>query len=923
MKKLLLSLTVLLATIGASAYEIGDYIFTTNAKFKVIGENAVPALAQWTGSDDADTWSTPSEPEYANSLESLDGSEGAPILTTSTPLTFGSYYVVTLKIKGVADGNSSITAGAQNEINAFITNAEPSANGVLTGTANADYFMVASSQSILNGEWAEISFSLVDTCTEATIGADPHYLNITIGRLTTGTVIAEAEVREVTQVYDTRVMDRKIDFAQQIMADANFNVGADPSELEETIETYQAMLEAGEADDQATMESLANMISEALKVYMDFSSEDLSASFTNIGITGFAKYNRGNISNEQVIGNFKFRGDNWLHSSGSEVLNKQIQGTYTNNAGSLSLYNENLTAGKYYIAGELMNAYCDKNYNYTYTLEKQVKLYVGSDSSDVHLISGKDFVKFYYVGELKEGETFDAGFWWEGHGSGTTFQVKNLEVRGFGDISAKLARQTAWNSFLTQWNAATSARNAVLAKQGNASYPWDQDSIANALAEWDPYYNAIYGVWIDADGKDLGAATNEQLTAFGDGSDQGYTPTEEEVEANSWKTKYTLVRAYQYVNNYLQAQNQPYIDLVALVAEAKAAVANPNFASLDSDDLSAAIESAETLIAGVTATKQTDEFTAEIATLQEALDAFYANGASFYEQAEITIINGDFKYKSENLTGGESATDSSKGWNSYTTNTSEYWRLGDGGKDANGEYIYESQNRAAMWRGWTGNPAGSLTQDVTVTKAGHYNFKCQAYVTGDDARIITSVRHINIVTDEVEVWNEEIEDYSTDIIEISRDTTYLSGIKLVFGSVTNNAIDSLDIWTSGETVGNYTPQWFIMGYDKETEGEEVLRFGMDGLLVRDYMTNGLYNGSYSPNAYGFGSVHVLYGGPSDKYYADEAEYIATGVEAVAAATSEAKPVAIYTLSGAQVKSYIKGINIVKYSDGSVKKILIK
>ena len=227
-----------------------------------------------------------------------------------------------------------------------------------------------------------------------------------------------------------------------------------------------------------------------------------------------------------------------------------------------------------------------------------------------------------------------------------------------------------------------------------------------------------------------------------------------------------------------------------------------------------------------------------------------------------------------------------------------------------------------MWRGWTGNPAGSLTQDITVTKAGHYTFKCQAYVTGDHQNIINSVRHINIEYGEEEVWDDELEDFVTEYPEISRDTTFVSGIKLIFGSATNEDIDSLDVWTSGTTVGNYDPQWFEMNYDKETEGEEVLRFGMDGLGVRTYMDLGLYAGQYSPNAYGFGSVTVTYGGPSEQYYKDQAEYIATGVEPVVVNKS-AKPVAIFTLSGAQVSSYVKGINIVKYDDGTIKKIYVK
>lgn len=916
MKRLLLSLTVLLATLCTSAYEVGDYIYTSDAKFKVIGNNAVPALTQWTGAGDVDTWSVSTEDGYTNCLQSLDGSEGSTILTTSTPLTFGSYYVVTLKVKGVAEVASSTTAGAQNEINAFITAGEPSATGILTGEANKDYFMVASSQTILNGEWAEISFALVDTCTDATIGAGAHYLNVTIGRLTTDTYIADAEVREVVSVYDTRIMDRKINFAQKIIADANFNEGADSGELEEVIGMYQEMLETGGADDQSEMEGLVDMLNDAMKAYMDTNSEDLSSNFANIGITGVGKYNRGGIADGQLINNFMFRGDNWLHADGADYLNKQIQGSYTNSAGSVALYNTNIPAGKYYIAGEVMNAFCDKNYAYTYTLEKNVKIFVGSDTVDCGLIKGRDFVKFYMVGEIKNGETFEAGFWWEGHDAGTAFQVKNFEVRGFGDISAKIAYQEAWNAFITQWNAATNARNSLISYKGNASYPWEQDSLQRALDAWDVYYNEILGNWIDAEGNDLGKATTEELEEWTVW--QGREEHVDDVDAD----KYQVTRGYQRARDYVEAQNAPYINLVAKIAEAKAAVANPNYSHLDASDLNAAIEEAEALVKAVTATNQGDDFNSAKDALQEVLQEFYNGGASYAEQAELAVVNPDFMFKSENVTGGESATDASGGWNSYTTNTSEYWRIGDGGKDENGEYVYESRNRAAMWRGWTGSPLGSLTQDITVTRAGHYSFKCQAYCTLDGGGQSKSVeilnggvRRINIQTEMQEVWDEDLEEYVEQEVEISRDTTYISGIRLLFGSVTENKIDSLDIWTSGEsTVAVWTPQWFILDYDKATDGEEVLRFGMSGLEAKTYNPY-----TYTPNAYGFGSVHVLYGGPSDKFYEDKA----AGIETTEVVDRQAKPVAYYSISGARTTAAQKGIVIVKYSDGSVKKIYNK
>ena len=50
----------------------------------------------------------------------------------------------------------------------------------------------------------------------------------------------------------------------------------------------------------------------------------------------------------------------------------------------------------------------------------------------------------------------------------------------------------------------------------------------------------------------------------------------------------------------------------------------------------------------------------------------------------------------------------------------------------------------------------------------------------------------------------------------------------------------------------------------------------------------------------------------------------TGIQQVAQKAQEAaKVVAIYTVSGAPVATLQKGLNIVKYADGSVKKIFVK
>ena len=248
--------------------------------------------------------------------------------------------------------------------------------------------------------------------------------------------------------------------------------------------------------------------------------------------------------------------------------------------------------------------------------------------------------------------------------------------------------------------------------------------------------------------------------------------------------------------------------------------------------------------------------------------------------SEITIVDPNFTEKTGNIAGGTTTywndATNHTGWVSYTTDSKVYFRVGDGGTNAEGEYIYDGINRASIWRGYTGNPRGSLYQEVTVTKAGHYEFTCQAYCISDDSRGMT-YRTINVRTQTDFVYNEDTDEWEEQEVEIGRDTTYYTGIYLVFGSAEAAAQDSIEIYTGvkdGTTVyADYTPWRYSIGYDKTTDGEEVLKFGLDGLNAGLNHDTGNYC-TYAPNAYGIGSVRILY------YPYDDSELIISQDETI-------------------------------------------
>ena len=574
MKKLLLSLAAVLVTSASFAYEVGEYIYTPNARYKIISTDGIGALNTWNGADDVDVWSVyTGDDATENCLESMDGGEGATLLFTSKELTYGSSYVFTMRIKGTAVTVSSNTAGAQNEINAFITNT-PSGDGIITGTANTDYFKVADTQTILNDEWTEISFSFADTLTEATIGEGTHYINITLGRLSTGTVIADAQLCEVQEVYDIRNAERKLKFAHKLLDDVNFNYldSEAKTDLEDMVEMIEELIETDAADDIAEVEGAMSSLQDAQTAYIKSVTSNLSESFSNIDITSIKKINNGEGGGSVNEGCWSTTGaaSRWGHPSGDEWINYTYPGSYALGWGQITLKpNVTFPAGKYlfmcdlYAIRYLKNKVNDGYYGEDLSVKAEgAKLFLGKDTVELDPLANRlsEAETYYIVASIGEGEEFSCGSWFPGFDpNGGTFRIGHAAVYSFGDIAAILERQKIWENFLTQWNAVIGARNNVVTKMGDTeNYPWEQDSLKNAYDTWNPYYQAVIDAgWINENLTDPGmdVVSNETLEEW-----TRYQGVELYNEEGT-QLDYQLVRNFQWANNYVTAQNQPVADL--------------------------------------------------------------------------------------------------------------------------------------------------------------------------------------------------------------------------------------------------------------------------------------------------------------------------------------------------------------------------
>ncbi len=626
-RKLLTTICFFVALMNAQAqYSVGDDIYTATKRFRV---SKVIDLVQpgpsWNNysSEIYSPYTAQTEDEY-DGIQSTNSDEGA-FISTAVPLEYGANYVLTFKIMETESGTSSTNQTALNYVNAWTASYDQ--KGDMVGTANIDFQQVASSFSFVANEFVEVSWAFVDTLS-VNAESDGGFLNIVFGRISTESVIAtNMQLVQVVEVFDIRIAQKSLDLAKRIVADPNFDVeeAADEKEwLLTDIEVFEEAILSGYLDDESTATEYMKALDESVMSYISQSTTDLGLeSFFQYvtDITAAPKKNRGDIALNSQVGGFMFRGYNWSHGSGSEYWSKGIQGSYSDDAGSVALYNTAFPPGKYYIAAKMRNAAYLKGYVRQYDRENEVKVFVGSDTISCGMIKGERFEKFYFVGEIKEGETFEAGFWYPGYSSGNIFDICDFEIRGFGEIASQLARNQAWQAFKAQWNAVVSARNDVLLKIGEKTLPWAQDSLQNALTQWDPYYNQVLeDGWLDAEGNDTGAATNEELqewTVY-----QGYDGV----------TQYAVVRGYSSASAYVVAENSQILQLDSAIKEALSVLYDDMNSSGDKTIMEEAIAAAQAIYDDICANSNDDRRNADesaiveqILLLDDARSAFLAS----------------------------------------------------------------------------------------------------------------------------------------------------------------------------------------------------------------------------------------------------------------------------------------------------------
>lgn len=767
-KRLLISFAAIMGAMTSFAYNVGEYVYTHDAKFKVVGKNILTNgnfSANYDGWKDyadgalsPDYWSieTGAAQDGGNVIQSADAAADLTgnYMYQAVPFQTGKSYVITFKMKGVDPTTSSITQKTSNYVDVF-------ANADGTTSKTADRFQQVATTDAISAEWTSYSYSFTDTVT----GGSTGYIVVSFGQLAQGTQISDISINEVEQVYDSRIADKEIAYAKSLLAIDDFKNGRD--DFAGILEGVEGMFKTSEMDDVASAEETLKSFVEAENDFLDANSYDVSSMINSkqLWTTKLQKAN-GTYGDWYVEGSTR-----WFHDPASDpFIRDYLPGGFNLPAGSAKIVKV-MPAGKYFFSCESKghrmagtSKALQNTPDYTYVVEG-AKVFVGKDSVSFNL-DQRNFERHFVMSTLAEGDTLKAGFWHpatsvDNQLGGTVYmQTPVLRIVGDnanGEMKTYVENYVTLNNIATQANALKVMLDSAVVVSAKAEYPWGKAELNDTTTK----YQAVYS----------------ELSVLQPGAELF------DVAADSLKQSMSIVRSA--INAYYSL-NAPYTDLKAQIAQANESLNLPANANGDKTSFQAVITKAQGLIDNAPA-----EYSEEVAQqmkdakteLADAQSAFEATTAAFNNPSEVQIVNPFFE--------GASKYKIPTGWTGVMDeNSNAKWK---GGSDKN----YENGSYVCSWKGYTYFPKNSLAQSVNVLKSGVYVLSCQT------------------------ICYNERGSYDGDR------NTY-SGV-FYYGKLAESAdtIAAHMIHTN-RNVGYY-PEIYAVVYDKADEAETSLEFGYNAL----------------------------------------------------------------------------------------------
>lgn len=843
-KRLLMQLMAVMAAIGV--YAQGEYFYTHTAKYVTTDVNQVSNSSF----DGLDGWQNElgqavmsqfwilengAAPTGGNALISTgdDAADGGALIYKVSNLTEGTYGV-TFWVKAETGFTTSITDGAANYIDVFV-----SKTGDVTKTT--DDKQVAQVE-IIGSEWQQVGYRFDAEDGDAVI--------IRVAKLAAGTMFAGLSVSSVMEVFDTRIADRMLAYADRLLADENLPNGRD--DFREWIENdFKAALAIEELrNSKDDMQGFVDAFNdEYLPAFLGANGTNLMPAYLQ-DWTDWGKINYNSLGTKD---NWTFEGGRWGFTGNQEYLEFAEGDGYIASAGIQVSQNalnvgvrtraeklDNLPFGKYFFSIEVQAVAASNRAN-PYGADHSVVIaepwfFFGEEQTVLpDTLNGYYWKTLYAIGELKEGQEKVIGFHFPvlDHKKGGRYSLRNPKVYLLGESEEDVNFKTQKEAFTVQQYNLSKRLTEYPVELNTTDYPWEQDSLARAIATAQPVYDASLLI-IDAEGNVL----NKQ-----------------EVTEENTQLLLDQVNALGRARSFVINQNAPIASLREAVAAAKESLTNEAYAHAAADkrsNLENAVNHGQQLLDGISSENQGDAFNSATSDILAAKEEFEATAASRANPTDILIKNADFSDFSNNSNITSAGT--TKDWNWTMAASTNRWEIRDNETLSKG-------HGATVWRGTTVALDGKAQQTVKLTYEGLYEYRAEAYISEERVNELVAAAQVldgdTIFTPNIRLFFGE--DGLADSITISK---WYNGVKNDGTYFTRES--------NGTKYGGIVYATYSVFFKKTGTAPVVAEFGLE---ARD---NGATAGA---NGFGFGNNRIYYLGDEAQYLTDTKADVAKAVAA--------------------------------------------
>lgn len=644
-KRLLFAALAMFCTVGSFAINVGDYVYSHTAKYKVTSENIV-LNGDFNVGDGSEGW--------------LNGDGGA--------MSAASWKVVTTDV-GLGDGiNAVVSQGASTDANGTLANKwqlssglyvisysvyapEDITSSVTEGGTNYVIFFanttgdntveraISGAESWKGEQWTQV----VDTIF---VNADQEFLVFNANNVSADIKFSQFSINKVTEVYDTRIIDRLIEYAEKLLQEPDLANGRD--EFAMIVEMLKEAIQNPEnIEDKDAAEALVASFNEAFDAFLNENGGN------TVGTTGdWTQISSSGFKGLTTFGAWKFDGGRWGFSANDGNLGLPENDGYVAGAGVQTQWEQTwpayiessaLEVGKKYffsieakvIPGSSTqigdNPPYGEDYNYPTVGGENFKMFIGTDTLQMEgeTLSGYYWKKFYMIAEVPaDADAVRAGWIYHfpvGFAKAARAYLRNPEFRLIGKTEIQINYEAAVKDVYLQQTELKKRIDNYPADV--AGYWWAKGLLDEAIAEAMPVYE-----------ESLGMVTGENQSSV-EVSAEGVDQLRDMASR-----LLAQVRALNSAKNNVIAENAIFATLENDIAAAKDVLADDLYQDGDKEIFQSVITAAETTLKEMKANSSDATRDADEATMQATVVALAEAVAAFKESAHLTpIIDIDFE----------------------------------------------------------------------------------------------------------------------------------------------------------------------------------------------------------------------------------------------------------------------------------------